>query len=119
MVFYDRVYDAGMGFLRYGAEAFPMEDRALIHLQIAVHEMFQQRASFYLTWIRPLTEGSGRVSILLTPGVHLMFEYSGNRLPRINPGWVDHLVSNARSGTGLLMLPEPAPTAPETTKDPA
>lgn len=103
-----------MGFLHYGTEAFPMEDRALMHVQITLHELLRQKATFYLTWIKPKEQGSGRISLLISPGVHLMFSFEGSRVPRINPTWIQDLIAHATTGTGLVLLPEPAPNTTST-----
>jgi hypothetical protein len=96
-----------MGFLHYGGDVFPMEDRTLLHVQIAVHEVAKHRTAFYLTWMMPRGHGSGRVSAWVTPGVQLLFVFEGNRPARINRAWIDALVQGALDGHGITLQPEP------------
>lgn len=98
---------SGMGFLHYGGEVFPLDDRTLVHLQIAIYEARAGGREFYITWPIPRDSGSGRLSAWLTPGIPVLFEYEGSRVPRINRAWVEKLAHSAITGTGLVVTPEP------------
>jgi hypothetical protein len=96
-----------MGLLRYGVDVFPFDDRTLLHVQIAIHEALRHERSFFLSWrVRP-EDGSGRVSVRITPHVPILFQFDGGRPARINRVWVDTLVASALGGTGLIISPEP------------
>ncbi|MDF2442163.1 MAG: hypothetical protein JWR01_366 [Subtercola sp.] len=97
-----------MGFLHYGGDVYPMDDRTLLHVQIAVHEVARHKPAFYLTWVVPRELGGGRLSAWVTPGVPLLFAFDGGRVARVNRAWVEHLVEGALAGRGIVVVPEPA-----------
>jgi hypothetical protein len=96
-----------MGFLHYGGQVFPLDDRTLMHLQIAIYEARAGGREFYVTWPIPREMGSGRLSAWLTPGIPVLFEYEGSRVRRINRSWVEQLAHSAMTETGLVVTPEP------------
>ena len=65
-----------MGRLHYGDRPYTFEDRALIHLQVVVGAKLRRMESFFLTWTPTEQGGSGRLSIWLHPGIHLVFEFT-------------------------------------------
>lgn len=65
-----------MGRLHYGDRPYTFEDRALIHLQVVVGAKLRRMESFFLTWTPTKQGGSGRLSIWLHPGIHLVLEFT-------------------------------------------
>lgn len=98
-----------MGSLLYGSSAIEVafEDRALMHLQIAITAKLRRRESFIFSWSTSASEGSGRSTIWLDPSSTIMFRYSGSRVPVINRAWIEQLAASANSAGGLFFTPEP------------
>ena len=44
------------------------------------------------------------------PSIPLEFVYSGNRRPLLNREWLELMAMSANSNSGLVVMPEPAPT---------
>lgn len=96
-----------MGELIYGAEtSYPMEDRTLSHVKAAVGAKLRRQESFYLSWVVPASNGSGRVSLWLSPAIPLQFHFLGNTSPTLNPIWVRALELTSVSDRGMIVLPE-------------
>lgn len=95
-----------MGLLIYGNHEFNFDDRVLSHLKLAVGQKLARQESFFLSWVKPLEEGSGRVSIWVSPYVAMAFRFAGSRQPQINEGWVRAMVSLANTPRGLVVLTE-------------
>jgi hypothetical protein len=43
------------------------------------------------------------------PRSTIVYKFYGSRRPALNRAWIDALMSTANSGTGLYIVPEPAP----------
>jgi hypothetical protein len=86
-----------------------IDDRALAHLQIVMLNKLRRRESFAFSWKYPASEGDGRSTVWVAPELPLHFRFSGSRPPAINPAWVDLLMDSANTGSGLHLVPEPAP----------
>jgi hypothetical protein len=98
-----------VGALIYGSPSMELEfdDRTLSHLQVVVGSKLRRRESFFFSWKENQSTSDGRSSVWLSPGIPLMFKFSGGRAPRMNPEWLKLLEETANSGRGLLLLPEP------------
>lgn len=100
-----------MGRLVYGAGAhqstFEFEDRLLAHLRIVMVTKLRRQEGYTLSWDLPLSEGSGRVSLWISPHIPLQFRFDGSREPAINRAWIEELATVAASTSGLILLPEP------------
>lgn len=98
-----------MGTLLYGAPpaTYPCDDRVLAHLQIVITNKFRRGEGFLLSLEADGVAGTGRRAMWLHPNIPTRFEFSGGRMPQINPGWVRLLSDEASSGRGLRILPEP------------
>lgn len=95
------------------------DDRTLSHLQVVIGSKLRRGESFFFSWADqndPRREGKS--SVWLSPGIPLMFKYSGSRTPTLNTEWLRLLDETANSGRGLVLLPEPAQT-PEKKGKPA
>lgn len=96
-----------VGYLIYGTGAeFEVEDRTLSHLKVAVSLKLHGGESFFVSWVNPVEKGSGRISLLVSPHIPLIFRFSGSRPPEINPQWINVLIEMANSPRGLVLISE-------------
>lgn len=96
-----------MGHLVYAASVeYPVEDRALAHLKVAVAMKLRRQESFFLSWTNPVERGSGRVSLWLSPSIPLIFKFSGSRTPELNETWIDVLGELSNTPRGLILITE-------------
>lgn len=100
-----------MGQLIYGMgnQSIPVDDRALLHLQLVIYSKLRAHESFPFNWKDEPGVGDGHGSIWITPGVPIVFRYAGSRDPNVNREWIRLLQEAANSPSGLRMLPEPGP----------
>jgi hypothetical protein len=98
-----------LGQLIYGMgnQAIPVDDRALLHLQLVIYSKLRAQESFPFNWRDEPGVGDGHGSIWITPGVPIVFRYAGSRDPNVNRDWVRLLQEAANSPAGLRVLPEP------------
>jgi hypothetical protein len=97
-----------MGTLFYGTDSHGVEldDRALAHLKVALLTLLRAQQSVALTIARPVSQGSGRDTMWITPTTDLRFHFSGNRPPRINETWVRAIISTANTPSGMRLPAE-------------
>lgn len=96
-----------MGFLYYdGATDFEFEDRSLAHLKAAIGTKLRRQESFFLNWSNPPENGSGRVTVWVSPSVPLIFKFSGNTPPQLNTKWVQVLVETSNTPRGMTVIRE-------------
>lgn len=96
-----------MGCLIYGAAAeYKMDDRLLAHLKIAISQKLLKHECFFVNWVNPVDQGSGRVSIWVSPSIPLAFRFSGSRPPELNAVWVDVLADLSHSPRGMIVVSE-------------
>ena len=84
-----------------------IDDRVLAHLQVVIINKLRRRESFTFTW---RDEGGSDSVCWFGPAIGLEFVYSGNRHPLLNREWLEALARSANSNSGLMVMPEPAPT---------
>jgi len=98
-----------LGQLIYGMgnQAIPVDDRALLHLQLVIYSKLRAHESFPFNWKDEPGVGDGHGSIWITPGVPIVFRYAGSRDPNVNRDWIRLLQEAANSPAGLRVLPEP------------
>lgn len=98
-----------MGQLIYGMgnQSIPVDDRALLHLQLVIYSKLRAHESFPFNWKDEPGVGDGHGSIWITPGVPIVFRYAGSRDPNVNRDWIRLLQEAANSPAGLRVLPEP------------
>ncbi|WP_207453912.1 DUF7882 family protein [Herbiconiux sp. SYSU D00978] len=92
-----------MGALLYDGLTVEFDDRVLAHLQIVIVTKFRAGESFLMSWVNPLSSGSGRTAIWLTPTSPVRFKFSGSRVPTIDRKWIEALHKSASSGPGLIV----------------
>ena len=107
-----------MGMLVYnGRMTLRIDDRVLAHLQVVVIDKLRRLESFTFTW----HDGTHEAVCWMGPSIPLEFVFAGNRRPLLNRGWLELMAISANSNSGLIVMPEPAPTtrvdAPEQTQD--
>ncbi|WP_449277984.1 DUF7882 family protein [Leucobacter sp. GX24907] len=95
-----------MGYLVYGNDAYEFDDRELAHIKAAMVRKLRKHESFLLSWGIPATQGSGRVSLWMHPGLPVTFSFSGGRPPRLDPAWVHLLERLSQTPHGLTVLSE-------------
>ncbi|WP_243064551.1 hypothetical protein [Humibacter sp. RRB41] len=96
-----------MGYLIYGSGAeYEIEDRTLAHLKIAVVAKLRLQESFLINWTVPAEDGSGRVSLWLSPAVPLQFRFAGSRPPELNRVWLEALAQSSHGTRGMIVMPE-------------
>jgi hypothetical protein len=96
-----------VGMLVYnGRMTLPIDDRVLAHLQVVVINKLRRRESFTFTW----DDGAQEAVCWIGPSIPLEFVYSGNRHPLLNREWLELMAMSANANSGLVVMPEPAPT---------
>lgn len=96
-----------MGFFGYGGtHEYEFDDRTLAHLKIAITAKLRRQECFLMSWTTPPEQGSGRVSVWLTPYLPLVFRFSGSRAPQLNEAWLSVLNELSNTPRGLVVLSE-------------
>jgi hypothetical protein len=96
-----------VGHLVYGADAeYEIEDRALAHLKIAIVAKLRLQESFLLNWTIPAEQGSGRVSLWISPAIPLQFRFSGSKPPELNRVWIDAMSRSSHGVRGMVLMGE-------------
>ncbi|WP_255809209.1 DUF7882 family protein [Leucobacter aridicollis] len=96
-----------MGFIYYnGVTEYEFEDRTLAHLKSAIGAKLRRQECFFLNWSNPAEAGSGRVTLWIAPSIPLIFRFSGNTPPTLNPEWVQVLVETANTPRGMTVIKE-------------
>lgn len=97
----------GMGYLIYANTAeYEIEDRTLSHVKVAVVAKLRRQESFLLSWGPTSSDGSGRISLWLSPSIPLQFRFSGSRAPELNPAWLQALAHSANGTRGMIVMTE-------------
>lgn len=97
-----------MGALVYGMNPpIPIDDRALLHLQLVVYAKLRSHESFAFNWRDEPGVGDGHGSLWISPGVPIVFKFSGGKDPSVNREWLRVLRDTANQPAGLRLLPEP------------
>jgi len=102
-----------MGRLIYNSSHRELEidDRTLAHLRVAILGKLRRSESFAFTWEHGVEHGSGRTTLWLHESIPLQFVFNGNRPPKLNRLWIEHLLLQANSTGGLQWVPEPSESA--------
>ncbi|GAA2177496.1 hypothetical protein GCM10009847_03590 [Leucobacter tardus] len=96
-----------MGHLIYGSGIeYDIEDRTLAHAKVAIGMKLRRGEAFFVSWPNPVSRGSGRVSIWLSPNIPLVFRFAGSRVPELNQTWVNVLHDLSNTSRGLVLLSE-------------
>ncbi|KTR85780.1 hypothetical protein [Leucobacter chromiiresistens] len=95
-----------MGFLIHGGNEYEFEDRLLAHLKTVIGQKLKKQECFFLSWTKTPEQGSGRVSVWLSPYTTVAFRFSGSRPPELNVAWVKVLAALSHTARGLVVLSE-------------
>jgi hypothetical protein len=96
-----------VGYLIYGPGAeYEIADRELAHLKIAIVAKLRLQESFLLNWSLSPSDGSGRVSLWLSPAIPLQFRFSGSKPPELNRNWLQALAHSAHGSRGMVLMAE-------------
>jgi hypothetical protein len=96
-----------MGFLIYGSGAeYEIDDRTLTHLKIAIVAKLRLQESFLVNWSVPAEDGSGRVSLWLSPAIPLQFRFTGSKSPELSKKWLEALALSSHGTRGMVAMPE-------------
>ncbi|WP_241156264.1 hypothetical protein [Leucobacter chromiireducens] len=90
----------------HGTHEYEFEDRLLAHLKVVIGQKLRTQESFFLNWSKTPEQGSGRVSLWLSPHVPIGFRFAGSRSPELNPTWVRVLTARSHTARGLTILSE-------------
>ena len=97
---------SNMGYLMHGTNEYEFDDRVLAHLKVVVGQKLKKQECFFLSWSRAPEEGSGRVSVWLSPYSNLAFRFAGSRPPQLNLVWVKVLTALSHTPRGLVVVSE-------------
>jgi len=96
-----------VGYLIYGTGAeYEIEDRVLAHLKIAIVGKLRLQEPFLLNWTIPGDQGSGRMSLWISPSIPLQFRFSGSKPPELNRVWLDALSRSSHGVRGMVIMAE-------------
>ncbi|WP_343923047.1 hypothetical protein [Rhodoglobus aureus] len=96
-----------MGQFVYGAGAkYDFTDRTLAHVKVAAGLKLRRQESFYLSWVKPASEGSGRVTVWLSPSIPVQFQFKTPHPEDLNRVWLKALAMTALSDRGMVVLDE-------------
>ncbi|MFF1572221.1 hypothetical protein ACFVWR_05695 [Leifsonia sp. NPDC058292] len=96
-----------MGTLIYGAsQQYKFEDRLLSHLKIAITTKLRMHEGFLVSWEVPVEDGSGRVSLWLSPAIPVQYVFEHATPPALNRDWLDAMMQSASSARGLIVMAE-------------
>ncbi|WP_053351263.1 DUF7882 family protein [Leucobacter musarum] len=94
-----------MGYLIHGNHEYAFEDRLLAHLKTVIGQKLLKQEGFFLSWTKTADEGSGRVSVWLSPHVTVAFRLGGDRI-ELNPVWIRALAALSHTQRGLVVVSE-------------
>lgn len=96
-----------MGKLVYaGGHEYVFDDHLLLHLKVVIQSKLMRGESFPLRWTRSVDEGSGRVSLWISPNVPLVFLFGAEQRTPLSKPWIEVLAELANSPQGLEVLSE-------------
>ena len=90
----------------YGAAGFVIEDRKLAHIKVVVSLKLDRNESFYLSWVLPPQDGSGRVSLWMSRDTPVQFRFSERQRPAFNRQWIEYMMSTSFGPRGLIVVEE-------------
>lgn len=97
-----------MGKFQYdGMVKVDFDDRLLAHLHAVIGAKVRPGESFHFSWKDDASIGDGRTTVWIHPGASMVYKYYGSRRPLLNRTWVEQLMYNANSASGLYVTPEP------------
>jgi hypothetical protein len=95
-----------MGTLTYAGIDYKIEDRVLAHLKIAITAKLRVGEAFLLNWQIPAEDGSGRISLWVSPQIPLSYRFNGSKVPELNKYWIDALARSSHGFRGMVVMDE-------------
>lgn len=95
-----------MGTLTYAGIDYRIDDRVLAHLKVAIAAKLRVGDAFLLNWQIPPEEGSGRISLWISPSIPMAFRFSGSKPPEMNRHWLDALARSSHGIRGMVLMDE-------------
>ena len=95
-----------MGTLSYAGVDHQFDDRALAHLKVVITAKLRRGERFLLAWRVPPEEGSGRVSIWMSPSIPLFYRFSSPTPPALNRDWLNALSRSSQGPNGMFLMEE-------------
>lgn len=71
-----------------------------------IGQKLKKQECFFLSWTKSPDEGSGRMSVWLSPYSMLAFRFSGSRPPQLNLTWIKVLTALSHTPRGLIVISE-------------
>lgn len=94
-----------MGRLIYaGATTYEMDDATLAHARAVATAKLRRHESFMLSWTIDLADGSGRVSLWVSPAVPLEYVFASVKPLRLDPVWLKVLDEMSTTPRGLVLV---------------
>jgi hypothetical protein len=101
------VQNEHMGYLVYGdGTEYEIDDRALAHLKIVIGSKLRRQEGFFVSWEHRPEDGSGRVSVWVSPAIPLQFRFVGSKPPQLNRHWLEVLADSSFGPRGLHLVTE-------------
>ncbi|MGA0566385.1 hypothetical protein ACO2Q7_03550 [Rathayibacter sp. KR2-224] len=88
------------------AAQYSFDDRTLAHLKIAITSKLRLQEGFLLSWRVPLDQGSGRVSIWLSPAIPIQFLFQQPEPRALNRKWLEALARYSHGSRGMIVMSE-------------
>jgi hypothetical protein len=108
-----------MGYLVYGdGSEYEIDDRALAHLKIVIGSKLRRQEGFFVSWEHTPEEGSGRVSVWVSPSIPIQFRFVGSKTPELNRQWLEALADSSFGPRGLHLLSEAEATKQAAARKP-
>ena len=95
-----------MGTLTYVGVDYPFDDRTLAHLKVAITAKLRRGESFLLSWTAPAEEGSGRVSLWMSPSLPLIYRFTDPDAIELSRTWLEALAASAQQVQGMTVMDE-------------
>ena len=71
---------------------------------------------FFVSWEHTPEEGSGRVSVWVSPSIPIQFRFVGSKTPELNRQWLEVLADSSFGPRGLHLMSEAEATQSATRK---
>lgn len=83
---------------------YEFDSVVLAHLKVVVVHKLRRREAFYLNWPRGVSQGSGRMSIWISPDVPISFDVPELTKQQWHPEWVEEMIEAANTDSGVDVL---------------
>ena len=103
-----------MGILYYDTNQYEFDSVVLAHLRVVITHQLRRHEASFSNWPRGVSQGSGRMSIWISPGVPVSFDAPELTKQQWHPEWIEEMIgaANTDSGVDVLGIPVEAPHRP-------